>query len=416
MRKEQAVTDRDGHGGHGVGQVALVAGLAALFGGCGAQSSLLGTDVMDPQNLSGLPAVAVASDGATYVAEPFHGSVDIDPLGPGDRRSSSSDGMSTVLWRTDIAGNRGWVKVLDDGGARSISASPRSNDGSLIVGSYAAVTKLSAVGDVLWTTPCSAATCTADSPAAIATADGGAAVLAENRVMRFQADGGLAWLSTLTAAQVGLTSADLYFGNLVEAPDGTLLVVGGGDFYTGFILRLDASGNLLRTRYTAASEAGPTPLASFSNMAVMSDGSVLAFGWYQGTVDFDDGPGEMLRSAGSGAVVFAMRLKSDLSLDQLFELRNANSPDLLVATSDGGLLTVDHRVSELRGITTQPHVAKLRPNMGRDWELQVGGSLTYIGRIASGNDVFAVVGTATSTDEAPGTNSRGSVFVARYRL
>ena len=66
-----------------------------------------------------------------------------------------------------------------------------------------------------------------------------------------------------------------------------------------------------------------------------------------------------------------------------------------------------------------PHAAprcEAARDMGRQCELQVGGSLTDVSRIASGNDVFAVVGTATSTDEAPGTSSRGSVFVARYRF
>src|SRR5881394_1072364 len=133
--KESAVSRHPGGSDAVVVRATIVAGLACgLWGACGQEVKHLGTDVMDPAGLLGLPpSTAVALDGSTYVAEPFQGSVDIDPLGAGDQRTSSSDGPATVPWRTRPGGDRVWVKVLDDGGASSIAVSPRSSNGSVIV-------------------------------------------------------------------------------------------------------------------------------------------------------------------------------------------------------------------------------------------------------------------------------------------
>jgi hypothetical protein len=262
---------------------------------------------------------------------------------------------------------------------------------------------------------------------AAATADGGIVFLAwDHSLVRLAGDGSVRWVST--AAQLGGGCTDLSIGKVLEAPDGTLLI--GGDALTPctgtsaswpwgmFILRLDAGGHLVAGR--SVRNLDDNSEAVLQDMAVAPDGTVFAAGEMQGTVDFDDGPGEVLRSAGAGAAGFAMKMRPDLSLIAAAKTAdNQNFLGLIAPAPDGGLVGVEHHDNALKGRVTDPYLVRLDASLGQKSSLRLAGTYTYVNGLAVGGDVIAVVGVGPVNEYVPGASADlapNGLFLARYRF
>ena len=409
----------------------MFGGLALVVAaGCGGDPppTHLGTDVLNGDSLD-YAVVAVGADGTTYFGDSFSGSIDIDPLGAGDVRMGTGGGRATILWRTRADGTRDWIRTLDGNESSAMSTSWRANDGAVFIAGAASVTKLDPAGDAVWTTPCASWGCAADFgvASAAATSDGGIVLLgADKSLVRLAGDGSVAWTST--AAQLGSACTDLAFAKVLEAPDGTLLI--GGDALTPcagasasypwgmFILRLDAGGNLVASR--TVQNLDDNAEAYLLDMAVAPDGSVFASGDIQGTVDFDDGPGQVVRSAGAGAAGFAMKMRPDFSLVAAAKTSaNQNFLDLIAPAPDGGLVGVEHHDNQRYGGVTDPYLVVLDQNLGARSSLRLAGTYSFVTGLAAGGGVIAVVGMGPANEIVPGASAASvpaGLFLARYRL
>ena len=226
---------------------------------------------------------------------------------------------------------------------------------------------------------------------------------------------------SMTLVVDGATSID----HRLEAPDGTLLI--GGDALTPctsswpwgmFILRLDAGGNLIASRTV---ENGDDNAEAFlMDLAVGADGSVFASGDIQGTVDFDDGPGKVVRSAGSGAAGFAMKMRPDFSLIAAVKTAaNQNFLGLIAPAPGGGLVGVEHHDNAIFGGVSDPYLVTLDANLALKSSLRLAGTYSYVNGLAVGGGVIAVVGTGPANEYIPGASGDtvpNGLFLARYRF
>jgi hypothetical protein len=405
-----------------VGLVLVVAG------GCGGDPlpTHLGTDVVSGTNTK-YATVTVGADGTTYFGDGFTGPLDIDPLGAGDVRMAADGGPTTLVWRTRADGTRDWIRTLDGYDWSTTATSWRASDGAVFVAQATAITKLDSGGQPVWTSPCAEWSCNSiyGVTSAAATADGGIVVVGWDKgIARLAGDGSVRWV--LTAAQLapGCTS-NLEIVKVLEAPDGTLLI--GGDALTPctsswpwgmFILRLDAGGNLIASRTV---ENGDDNAEAFlMDIAVGADGSVFASGDIQGTVDFDDGPGKVVRSAGSGAAGFAMKMRPDFSLIAAVKTAaNQNFLNLIAPAPDGGLVGVEHHDNAIFGGVSDPYLVRLDAGLSRVSSLRLAGTYSYVNGLAVGGHVIAVVGTGPANEYIPGASADtvpNGLFLARYRF
>jgi hypothetical protein len=411
----------------------LVGLVLAVAGGCMGDPSPthLGTDVVSGETAR-YASVTVGTDGTTYFGDGFTGPLDIDPLGAGDARMAADAGPTTLVWRTRADGTRDWIGTVDGYDYSTISTSWTAGDGAVFVAALTSVTKLDSGGQQVWTSPCTGWGCDGvfDVASAAATADGGIVVLGwDKRLVRLAGDGSVSWVST--AARLGPGCVDFQQPvKVLEAPDGTMLI--GGNTVapcTGassswplgmFILRLDAGGNLVASRTVENGDGNAE--AVLVDMAVGADGSVFASVDIQGTVDFDDGPGKVVRSAGSGTAGFAMKMRPDFSLIAAFKTAaNQNFLGLIAPMSDGGLVGVVHHAHDLfgKGSVSDPYLVRLDPNLQLKSSLRLAGRHSYVNGLAVGGDVIAVVGMGPANEYIPGASAEtvpNGLFLARYRF
>ena len=339
-------------------------------------------------------------------------------------------GTSTLLWRARADSTRDWIRTLDGPASSAMSTSWRASDGAVFIAGAASVTKLDPSGQPVWTAGCEGWGCDSDFgvASASATADGGIVFLNWNkRLVRLAGDGSVSWVST--AAQLGPGCTDLEILKVLEAPDGTLLI--GGDVLTPcagtsstwpwgmFILRLDAAaGNLVASRTVENLDYNSE--AFLLDMAVGADGSVFASGDIQGTVDFDNGPRQVVHSTGTAAAGFAMKMRPDFSLLAAAQTSaNQNFLGLIAVTPDGGLVGVEHHDNRIYGGVSDPYLVKLDANLSERWSLRVAGPYSYVSGLAVGGGVIAVVGVGPADEYSPATNASSvpdGLFLSRYRL
>jgi len=408
----------------------VLVGLLMVAGGCGGggEPTHVGTDVLSGPRAN-YAVVAVGPDGTTYFGETFSGTIDIDPLGAGDVRAGMGDGAATLLWRTRADGTREWVRTLDGNESSAMSTSWRASDGAVFIAGAASVTKLDPAGEPVWTAPCAGWGCTSPYgvPSAAATADGGIVFLGwDKSLVRLAGDGSVRWVST--AAQLGPACTDLAIPKVLEAPDGSLLI--GGDTLTPctgtsaswpwgmFILRLDAGGNLVASRTVVNMDDNSA--AFLQDMAVGPDGSVFAAGNIQGTVDFDSGPGQAVRSVGPGAAGFAMKMRPDFSLIAAAKTSaNQNFLNLIAVAPSGQLVGIEHHDSQRFGGVSDPYLVTLDGSLRQTSSVRLAGALTYVNGLAVGGNVIAVVGIGPANEYIPGASAElgaDSLFLARYRF
>lgn len=416
---------KQSRGGVLVGLVLVVAG------GCSRDPSPthLGTDVVSGTNTK-FASVTVGTDGTTYFGDSFSGPLDIDPLGAGDVRMAADSGLTTLVWRTRADGTRDWIRMIDGYDYSKTSTSWRASDGAVFVAQATSITKLDSGGQPLWTAPCAGWSCDSGYgvASAAATADGGIVVVGwDNDVARLAGDGSVRWVSTAAQLAPGCTD-NLVIAKVLEAPDGTLLI--GGDALTPctgassswpwgmFVLRLDAGGNLIARR--TVENGDDNAEAVLMDMAVGADGSVFASGYIQGTVDFDDGPGKVVRSAGSGAAGFAMKMRPDFSLIAAAKTAaNQNFLGLIALAPDGGLVGVEHHDDQIFGFVSDPYLVRLDAGLSHVSSLRLAGAHSYVNGLAVGGGVIAVVGTGPANEYIPGASGDtvpNGLFLARYRF
>ena len=407
----------------------LVGLVLAVAAGCARDPSPthLGTDVVSGDNVR-YATVTVGTDGTTYFGDGFSGSLDIDPLGAGDVRMADA-GPTTLVWRTRADGTRDWIRMLY-GDVSLTSTSWTASDGAVFVPEHASVTKLDSGGQPAWTAPCTDWGCDGvfDVACSAATADGGIVVLGwDRRLVRLAGDGSVSWLST--AARLGPGCVDFQqMVKVLEAPDGTLLIGGNtGAPCTGassswplgmFILRLDAGGNLVASR--TVENGDDNAKAVLVDMAVGADGSVFASVDVQGTVDFDSGPGKLVRSAGPGGAGFAMKMRPDFSLIAAVKTAaNQNFLGLIALAPDGGLVGVEHHDDQIFGFVSDPYLVRLDAGLSQVSSLRLAGAHSYVNGLAVGGGVIAVVGMGPANEYIPGASGDtvpNGLFLARYRF
>ena len=325
---------------------------------------------------------------------------------------------SAAAWRIRPDGGRAWTRTYDEAIVPIpswLATSPWAADAPLIVGGGKSVTKLSASGERLWTAACASWSCDPNSqrsPQVAATADGGALVVADdNRLIRLSAaDGTVAWTST--APQDAVCSPGFSLQTIAEAADGTVLLGGGASSRCDgtataiglTILRLDSTGRHIggRTLHPADDQSGGV----LAGLSIAPDGSILVNGYFSGTVDFGDGSGTDVLTASTDGASFAMKMAPDFSLERVSE---APMVSMMAATSDGGLLGIDHRGSIGKGQAADPHLVKLDADLRLEWDVTVADAASTVYSAAVAGNRVAVAGFGR-IGEYYGT------FVSRYRF
>jgi len=145
-------------------------------------------------------------------------------------------------------------------------------------------------------------------------------------ISKLDASGNFVW-----AKQMGGTSEDVGYSIAVDASGNVFTTgyfEGTADFDPGpgtfnltsagntdiFISKLDASGN-----FVWAKQLGGTDYDSGVSIALDTSGNVYTTGWFQGTVDFDPGPGTFnLTSAGNSDIFVHKMSQSNTGLGEIF--------------------------------------------------------------------------------------------------
>ncbi|MBX2979343.1 MAG: T9SS type A sorting domain-containing protein [Flavobacteriales bacterium] len=220
--------------------------------------------------------------------------------------------------------------------------------------------------------------------------------------------------------------------DLDPGPDALEFVSAGGpDLY---ITKLDSMGRVLWGH-----GIGGSGFDRAQSVATLSDGSVVVVGEYQGTVDFDPGPGQLLLTNEPFEVrTFILRLDADGELVWAFNLGNGTLPFKVVVDAEDriyaggyfqGVTDLDPGPGVLQTISnggSDPWVVKLNSAGALIWARSFGGpgfdnlidiALDGFGHLLltggfSGN-MDADPGPDTFILPAPGANRR-DVFVSKW--
>jgi Tol biopolymer transport system component len=241
--------------------------------------------------------VAIAADGSVYTTGRFVGTVDFDP-GPGTFNLSGTGEMDAFVWKLDSDGNFVWARRLGGTGAVEGDGVAVAPDGSV----YAAGLFIRE------------ADFDPGPGTFVLTSQGGW----NGFICKLDAQGNLVWAR-------GLLGYSAYANDMALHPNGSAVYVTGQfmntvDFDPGpgevlltssglwdiYVLKLDASGNLLWVRQMAGpqSEAG-------HGIAVGSDGSSYTTGYFVGTVDFDPGDDTYNLTSAGGTDIFVVKLDTE---------------------------------------------------------------------------------------------------------
>ncbi len=259
--------------------------------------------------------IAVAADGSVVLTGIFEGIIDSDP-GPATSLLMSAGSRDTFVAKLDVAGNLVWSGKMGGTGTDHSEGIAVGTDGSIYVTGY------------FW---------------GIADFDPGASVVeltsAGNYdifVAKFNAAGGFEW-----AERMGGSAAD-YATEIAFGPNGLLCLTGkfhgDADFDSGparfelssagsgdiFVARLDTTGVFVWAR-----RMGGTSDDSSLGIAVANDGSIYATGIFQGTANFDGGPGTYELTSAGETDIFVTKISP-------FELGVFLWPDADAADGEAG--------------------------------------------------------------------------------
>jgi outer membrane protein assembly factor BamB len=240
--------------------------------------------------------VAIDDDGGIYVVGSFRQTVDFDPGAGTVELVSTGTGPAQdqdhFVLKYDTNGNLLWAVSSDASSLdETANAVAVDGDGNAIV-----------AGDFTGTVDFDPGAGTT-SLAASGAYDQGNFFLA-----KYDTDGGFQWALTADASSGMESATDVATddaGNIFLAGsfdgtltlDGQVLTTGNDEFvYNYFIAKYSPDGDLLWARTTGASTGNKYGLT----LAVDGDGSVYLSGDFEGTVDFDPGPGALQLVAPDG--------------------------------------------------------------------------------------------------------------------
>ena len=240
--------------------------------------------------------VAIDDDGGIYVVGSFRQTVDFDPGAGTVEFVSTGTGPAQdqdhFVLKYDTNGNLLWAVSSDASSLdETANAVAVDGDGNAIV-----------AGDFTGTVDFDPGAGTT-SLAASGAYDQGNFFLA-----KYDTDGGFQWALTADASSGMESATDVATddaGNIFLAGsfdgtltlDGQVLTTGNDEFvYNYFIAKYSPDGDLLWARTTGASTGNEYGLT----LAVDGDGSVYLSGDFEGTVDFDPGPGALQLVAPDG--------------------------------------------------------------------------------------------------------------------
>jgi hypothetical protein len=368
-------------------------------------------------------AVATDAAGNEYVTGHFADTVDFDP-GPGTCNLTSAGATDIFVAKFSVAGALLWARSLGGTGVDCGNGIAVASDGSV----YTTGTFYG----------------TADFDPGAGTFNLTGAGLQDVFVWKLNSAGNFVW-----ARRLGGTESD-YGRGLAVASDGSVYTTGSfhgtADFDPGagtfnltsagneeiFVSKLDSGGNFVWAR-----RLGGTNYDYGRGVAVASDGSVYTTGAFEGTADFDPGPGSFNLTSAGDEDVFVSKLDSAGNFVWARGLGGANS-DIgsgLAVASDGNVYTTGY----FRGPAdfdpgpgtfnltdagqTDVFVSKLNSAGNFVWARRLGGTNYDYGQgiaVASDGSVYttgAFQGTA-DFDPGPGTSDLTSagyedVFVSK---
>jgi hypothetical protein len=244
-------------------------------------------------------AVDVAVKGAyVYVVGDFAGTVDFDP-GPGLRRKSSKgslDGFILKLNRSN--GSLAWVGTIGGPGEDVLQAVAVDDSGQVVIAGHFSQT--------------------ADLDPSAGVSSRTSAGLSDVFIAKLRSDGTLTWARRVGGSGIddaigvdldgsGNIFAAGFFSNTVDFDPGTGVHArtSNGSF-DDFILKLTPGG-----AYVRAASVGGTLTDYAQAFGVTSAGAAYLAGIYQGTADFDPGPGTRNRTSNGGYDMYVVKLNAD---------------------------------------------------------------------------------------------------------
>ena len=352
--------------------------------------------------------LAVDGSGNVYTTGYFNGTADFDP-GPGTTSLTSAGSADIFVSKLDASGSFVWARSL--GGTGTDVGNSVAVDGS---------------GNVYTTGFFNG---TADFDPGAGTANLTSAVNFDIFVSKLDASGSFVWARSLggTVDDYGNSvavdgSGNVYttgfFGGTVDFDPGpgttNLTSVGGKDI---FVSKLDASGSFVWAR-----SLGGTSDDTGYWLAVDGSGNVYTTGIFQGTVDFDPGPGTTnLTSAGSndifvskldasGSFVWAVRMGgtgNDVGFSVAVDgSGNVYTTGFFVGTVDFDPGTGTTNLTSAGG--GDIFVSKLNTSGSFVWAVRMGGTVDDIGNSVAvdGSGNVYTTGTFRGTvDFDPGTGT-----------
>lgn len=240
--------------------------------------------------------LALDANGNVYHVGEFQGTVDFDP-GPGVSQLTASAMEAAFVSKLDSSGNFLWVRELDGTGFVEATSVAIDLQGNIIVaGSFDGTADFDPGAGVHLLSHFSQVVNGDDA-----------------YVLKLTANGDFVWVSqlggsgTTNSQAVSVDGADnLYvggslFGSIDFDP-------GPGNFLLGdcrsYICKLDAAGALVWAKTFGVA----TNSCEIMDVDVATDGSVYATGLFNGSFDFDPGPGTYTMTAAGGRDVFVFKL------------------------------------------------------------------------------------------------------------
>lgn len=248
--------------------------------------------------------VAVAADGAVFVAGEFRQTVDFDP-GPGEALRSSQGADDLFLMKLDGDGQLQWVHGIGGTGserARAVAVGP--DGGPVITG------RLTSDSDFA----------PGAEPQVVASS-----IFEDMFLAKYEPAGELAWAFTLSSyLNEGLALAvddqdrvylagvfGVFFNDLLDldpAPETAFIdMVGGLD---GLLVSYGPDGN-----FRWGFSLGSAEIDQAHAVAVGDQGQVVVAGQFRLTMDVDPGPGSLLLQATHGHDAFVARYTQDITTD-----------------------------------------------------------------------------------------------------